>query len=279
MPSEKSQPQSGPAFVVGATGFTGREVARCLAQRGIRTFAHLRPDSARLQLWQERLRALGAEVDTTAWEEAAMTATLRRLKPALVFALLGTTRARMKALARAGQDPQAQSYEAVDYGLTALLLRAAKASGARPRFIYLSAAGVSPKSRSPYYRVRAKLEEELKGSGLPYVIARPSFISGPGRDEPRTGERIGSALIDASLAVAGALGAKRLQARYASTTNTVLAEALHGLQHPPQGDLKAVKIVLIGIEMLVDSKFGAVTNPRRQHVINEHAPGPGLDDP
>jgi len=233
MPSEASQSPGGPAFVVGATGFTGREVVRCLRAKGIRTVAHVRPDSARLKLWQERLRALGAEVDTTAWEEAAMTATIRRLKPALVFALLGTTRARMKALARAGQDPQAQSYEAVDYGLTALLLRAAKACGARPRFIYLSAAGVSPRSRSPYYRVRAKLEEELQGSGLPYVIARPSFISGPGRDEPRIGERIGSALIDALLAMAGRLGAKRLQARYASTTNTILAEALVRLALDP----------------------------------------------
>jgi len=233
MPSGLNQQLSGPALVVGATGFTGREVVRCLAQRGIKTFAHVRPDSTQLRFWQERFSALGAEVDATAWEEAAMTAMLSRLKPALVFALLGTTRARIKALARAGQDPQAQSYEAVDYGLTALLLRAAKASGAGPRFIYLSAAGVNPKIRSPYYRARVQLEAELKASGLPYVIARPSFIVGPDRDQPRPGERIGSALIDGLLAFAGTLGAKRLQARYTSTTNTVLAEALVRLALDP----------------------------------------------
>lgn len=231
--SQIIQPAPGPAFVAGATGFTGREVVRCLAARGIRTVAHLRPDSPQLKLWQERLGAMGAEVDATAWEEAALTATLRRLQPALVFALLGTTRARIKAVARVGQDPLAQTYEAVDYGLTALLLRAAKAGGANPRFVYLSAAGVNPKSRSPYYRARVKLEEELQASGLPYLIARPSFISGPGRDEARPGERIGSALIDGALALAGALGAKRFQARYASTTNTVLAQALVRLALDP----------------------------------------------
>jgi nucleoside-diphosphate-sugar epimerase len=195
--------------------------------------AQVRPDSSQLRIWQERFAAMHAEVDATAWEEAALNATLARLKPALVFALLGTTRARMKDSARAGRDPRAQDYEAVDYGLTALLLRAAKASGAGPRFIYLSAAGVSPKSRSPYYRARVKLEEELRASGLPYVIARPSFITGPDRDQPRPGERIGSALIDGLLRFAGALGARRLQARYASTTNTVLAQALVRLALDP----------------------------------------------
>ena len=34
------------AFVAGATGYTGREVVRLLAERGVRTLAHVRPDSS-----------------------------------------------------------------------------------------------------------------------------------------------------------------------------------------------------------------------------------------
>ncbi|OGP58177.1 MAG: epimerase [Deltaproteobacteria bacterium RBG_13_61_14] len=224
---------AGPAFVAGATGFTGREVVRLLAARGILTYAHVRPDSPRREEWQQRLQRLGAQVDCTPWEEGAMAATLARLRPAYVFALLGTTRRLMKQVARTGQDPQSQSYQNVDYGLTALLLRAAMAAGSRPRFIYLSAAGVNERARSPYYQARARAEAELKASALPFLIARPSLISGPGRDEPRPGERIGAAVVDGLLRVAGLFGGWRLQARYASTTNTALAEALVRLALDP----------------------------------------------
>src|SRR5512139_15356 len=170
------------AFVTGATGFTGREVVRLSLENGIATVAHLRPDSLRLQEWTARFTAMGALVDTTPWEEGAVTATLSRVRPAYVFALLGTTRARARTAARMGKDPRAESYEAVDYGLTALLIRAARATGTAPRFVYLSATGTQAGSRSAYYRARWKAEEFLRSSGLPFTIARPSFIAGPGRD-------------------------------------------------------------------------------------------------
>jgi len=88
------------AFVAGATGFTGREVVRLLAERGVPTVAHVRPDSPRLEEWKKRFSAVGAEVDATAWDEAAMLETMSRVRPATVFALLGTTRARMHAAGR-----------------------------------------------------------------------------------------------------------------------------------------------------------------------------------
>lgn len=227
--SESKDAKRSVAFVAGATGFTGREVVRALVERGIRAVAHVRPDSSQLDSWRDRFAAMGAEVDAAEWEESAMTATLSRLMPTHVFALLGTTRARM----RQGADPKARSYATVDYGLTALLLRAAIACGSRPGFVYLSAAGVKPNSRTAYHAARARAEAEIITSGLPYLIARPSFITGPGRDEPRPGERYGSALIDALLFLAGRLGAKKFAARYASTTNLVLAQALVRLALDP----------------------------------------------
>src|SRR5690606_27996331 len=106
------------AFVAGATGYTGQALVRELRARGIHTVAHVRPDSTALPQWRGEFEPLGAVVDTTAWTAPAMTAALRRHQPQAVFALLGTTRARMR------KSDGADSYETVDYGLTSLLLHA-----------------------------------------------------------------------------------------------------------------------------------------------------------
>jgi nucleoside-diphosphate-sugar epimerase len=211
------------AFVAGATGYTGREVVRILAGTGAAVTAHVRPDSPRLGEWKRRFEAQGAVVDTTQWQEEAMRETLARLRPDRIFALLGTTKARVReAAARGGRD----SYETVDFGLTALLIRAAVDAGIKPRFVYLSAAGVKRGGRSAYYRARWEAETLLRESGLPFTIARPSFITGPGRDDRRPLERAGAAVVDAGLSLAGLLGGRRLQERYRSTTSRALAAAL-----------------------------------------------------
>ena len=217
------------AFVAGATGYTGREVVRALVARGVMTVAHVRPDAPRLEEWRDRFAADGALVDETPWEEAAMTTTFTRLRPTHVFALLGTTRARSRAEARSAAD----GYERIDYGLTALLLRAALAAGSQPRFVYLSAAGVRERSGNPYIAVRWRMERELAGSGLLYVIARPSFITGPDREESRPAERIAATVADALGAFAGALGATGFRDRYRSTSAATLARALVRLALDP----------------------------------------------
>ena len=235
-PPNKDLTETAPAFVAGATGFTGREVVRLLVERGVATVAHVRPDSPRLEEWKGRFSGVGAEVDATAWDETAMKETLLRIRPASLFALLGTTRARMHAAGRAGQDPASQSYEAVDYGLTALLIEAARETGLTPRVVYLSAAGVKETSRSAYYRARSQAEALLRSSGLPYTIARPSIIAGPGREDDRPLERAGAVIGDRLLSVAGWLGAGKIKARYASTTNVRLANALVRLALDPKAE-------------------------------------------
>jgi len=226
------------SFVTGATGFTGREVVRLLREEGVPTVAHVRPDSGRLAQWGERFTAQGAEVDATPWETDAMAQTFARLRPAVVFALYGTTRARMKQAAREGADPAANDYMKVDYGLTMILIQAAQQAGVTPRLVYLSAAGAGKPSLSPYGQARHRADRAVRESGLPFTVVRPSFIVGDGRDEPRPGERYGAALIDGALRLVGALGAKRMEARYRSTTNTVLARALVRLALDPDGENK-----------------------------------------
>jgi uncharacterized protein YbjT (DUF2867 family) len=219
------------AFVAGATGYTGREVVRALRERGIETIAHVRPDSTRVSDWRSRFEALGARVDSTAWDSAAMTLTLRQTRPDIVFALLGTTQSRSrKARRRGGADA---GYEAVDYGLTMLLYSSATEAGARSRFVYLSAAGVKEEGGNAYLAARARVERALRAAALPYTIARPSFITGPDRDEFRAGERIGAAVVDGLLKGVGWFGGRRLRERYRSTTNAILARALVRLALDP----------------------------------------------
>ena len=214
------------AFVAGATGYTGREVVRALRARGVETHAHVRPGSSALTRVEPLFRELGAVLDTTPWDESALQATLARVRPDVVFALLGTTKARMRDARSRGDDPGKLGYEAIDYGLIAMLLRAVRAAGLRPRFVYLSSAGAKEGSTNPYFEVRARFERELRDSGVPYTIARPSFISGPDREEDRPLERIGSAMSDVGLGVLGALGAKKLRDRYRSNDASTLGGSL-----------------------------------------------------
>lgn len=212
------------AFVAGATGFTGREVVRILAAAGVRTVAHVRPDSTGLAGWRTRLSSMGAEIDETPWEPEAMAGTLARINPDAVFSLLGTTRARARAeMSRTGSEV---SYDRVDYGLTVLLLHAAETAPARPVFVMLSAAGTGPNPSSAYYKAKWRAEEEVRAGKLPWVIARPSFITGEGREDKRPFETAGLRIADGALALAGALGARGLRNRYRSTTNGELAGAL-----------------------------------------------------
>jgi len=211
------------AFIAGATGYTGRHVAERLAREGVRAVAHVRADSPALGAWTARFAAAGAEVDLTPWTDA-MARTMARLRPDFVFALLGTTRARAARDERA--TGEAAGYEAIDYGLTALLLRAARAAGVRPRFVYLSCMGASESSRNPYLAVRGRFERELRESGLPYLIVRPVFISGSDRDQRRLVERAGSIATDALLRVLALAGGAALRDRWATLSGGTLAAGM-----------------------------------------------------
>jgi uncharacterized protein YbjT (DUF2867 family) len=60
------------------------------------------------------------------------------------------------------------------------LLAAAKDAGVR-RFVHMSALGTSEESKDlvPYYGAKWENERQVEGSGVPYVIFRPSFVFAP----------------------------------------------------------------------------------------------------
>ena len=213
------------AFVAGATGYTGRAVVASLIANGAEAIAHVRPDSTSLARWRDRFGSLGADVDTTPWGESEMLTTITRLRPTHIFALLGTTKKRARTAEAAGSKTR-EDYEAIDYGLTAMLLRAAVDSGLMPHFTYLSAIGAKVKSRNEYLRVRGRVQAELMVSGLPYLIAQPSFITGEDRDERRPAERYGAKAVDGILRLVATLGGGRIRDRYGSMTGTELADSL-----------------------------------------------------
>jgi len=157
-----------------------------------------------------------------------MAQTLQTLAPTVVFAVLGTTRKR----AAREQMAAREAYERIDFGLTAMLLTASERCGSSPRFVYVSAAGLSPTTSNPYMQVRVRVEALLAEGSLPFLVGRPSFIVGD-RDEARPAERWGARIADGALGVAGVLGAKRAAARYRSTTNETLGEALVTLALDP----------------------------------------------
>ena len=208
---------SSTVFVAGATGFTGRGVVQAACAAGLRTVAHVRPDSARRAEWERRFAGWGAEPDSTPWEASAMAARVAALKPTYVFAVLGTT------MKRAKQDGLSDGYAQVDYGMTAMLIDAAVQAN-KPRFIYLSAAGVAP-NRGAYLEARYKVEQRLKASGLPYTIARPGLITGV-RDEGRMLESMFAAALKPTAAVLRMLGSTSTAAWATPLTGEELGRAL-----------------------------------------------------
>lgn len=209
------------ALVAGSTGYVGQAVVGALCERGITTIAHIRPGSSKLDRLSPALQRLGASVDTSAWDVDALTKTISRNRVTHVFLLIGTTRKQASA-----EGIEGDIFEHIDLRLTSMLIEAAAQQATPPRFVYLSSIGANPTARSKYLGARGKAEAKLIASGLSHIIARPSFITGADRDEPRPAERIGAAIADGALSVAGVFGGRKLQKKYQSTSASELAQRL-----------------------------------------------------
>ena len=214
------------ALIFGATGYTGLNLTRLLPDSGVRVVAHVRPSSSTGGLLAEVASASGAEVMEAPWELQAIKELVERCQPDCIFGLLGTTKKRMRALKRMGGTPESASYEAVDRDMTLMALEAARACAPDSRFVYLSAMGVSARSRTAYMKVRWEVEEALRSSGQPWMILRPGFITGPDRPESRPAERFAAAISDSALGALGLVLGAGLVDAYRSHPGAELARAL-----------------------------------------------------
>jgi len=211
-------------FIAGATGYTGREIARLAATQSIETLAHVRPNSPRRVHWTEQFEHWGATATTVAWEPTALEETFRATPPSHIFATLGTTKARTKREQKSGNI--ITGYEGVDYGLTKMAYEAATTLDHPPIFIYLSSLGVDAPKRNAYLDARYRIEQQIHQGPLPYIIFRPAFITGPNRDEFRLIERAGAVVSDALFTGLAGLGVKSPKTKWGSINNTNLAKAM-----------------------------------------------------
>jgi NADH dehydrogenase len=148
-------------LVTGGTGFVGGHVVAALRRAGVRVRCLVRDVRS-----AERPSLAGCEL-----VEGDMThpATLRA-------AVDGADTVLHLVAIRQGSD---QAFERIMNQGTRDLVAAAEEAGVR-RFVLMSALGVDERTKDlvPYYRAKWEMEQALRGSSLPFVIFRPSFVFG-----------------------------------------------------------------------------------------------------
>ena len=215
-------------LIVGSTGYTGRAVVQELRRRNISTIAHIRPDSPHKEKNTALFSQLGAIIDQTPWEKEALIDMLEKHQPTHIFSLLGTTKAKSRAASKRGENA---TYESVDRDLSLLLLQSMKAAQKTKqellfRYLFLSSMGVNHHTANRYLRARADVESHIQKTDFSWLIARPSFISGPDRKERRPMERMGSIFGDTILLAISMLGMKSPYQQYGTLSADKLAFGL-----------------------------------------------------
>jgi uncharacterized protein YbjT (DUF2867 family) len=148
-------------LVTGGSGFVGGHVVSALrrADRPVRCLVRARRKAARLE-------ALGCElVEGDMTDRASLRPALEGVEVVVHLVAI-----------RQGKPDQ---FQRIMVDGTRALLELAKEGGVK-RFILMSALGTTEKTKDlvPYYGAKWDEEQDVKGSGIPYVIFRPSFIFG-----------------------------------------------------------------------------------------------------
>ncbi|MDX6491099.1 MAG: hypothetical protein QOD43_1344 [Gaiellaceae bacterium] len=148
-------------LVTGATGFVGRHVVQALRADGRDVRALVRDPGRANALVQPGVELAVGDVTNPA---------------SLRAALAGADTVIHLVAIRQGRPEQ---FQRVMIDATRSLLAAAKDAGVR-RFIHMSALGTTAETKDlvPYYGAKWAMEQDVKASGLPHVIFRPSFVFG-----------------------------------------------------------------------------------------------------
>ena len=191
-------------LVTGGTGFVGGHVVASLRRAGKRVRCLVRDVRS-----AERLA--GCEL-----VEGDMThpATLRG-------AVDGADAVVHLVAIRQGKD---EAFERIMSQGTRDLVAAAEEAGIR-RFVHMSALGLDERTKDlvPYYHAKWEMEEALRGSSLPYVIFRPSFVFGTDGGLLPTFRRL--AKLAPITPIVGS-GAQRIQPIWADDVASYFARAL-----------------------------------------------------
>jgi len=143
-------------LIVGGTGALGSATTeKLLAQRKSARIMTRTPDKA------QALEDLGADV---------VQGDLRD-KPSLIKACQDVDTVLASAHSIMGSGSEASKY--IDDQGHRWLIDAAKASGVK-HFVYVSAHGAAPDNPSNFFRIKYKIEQYLRNSGLSFTILRPT---------------------------------------------------------------------------------------------------------
>jgi len=154
-------------LIAGGTGFVGAGIVRELARRG-KQVAVLTRDARRAQ---GRFPGLDVECREGDVRDSAS------LRPAVQGAdvVIGCVQFPNSPIEN---KRRGYTFEEIDAAGTERLVAAAKDGGVK-RFVYLSGAGAAPDARYHWFRAKWRAETAVRGSGIPYVIFRPSWVFGP----------------------------------------------------------------------------------------------------
>jgi uncharacterized protein YbjT (DUF2867 family) len=149
-------------FLTGATGFVGRNMLHCLLAEGHTVRALVREPQKATDLAQNGVELIAGDVV----EGARLDQGMQRCDA--VVHLVGI-------IVEKGRN----TFERVHHLGTQNVVEAARRAGIR-RFVQMSALGVRADGVAAYQASKWRGEEEVRRSGIPYCILRPSLIFGPG---------------------------------------------------------------------------------------------------
>ncbi|MDQ7083320.1 MAG: NAD-dependent epimerase/dehydratase family protein [Aquificota bacterium] len=152
-------------FVTGGTGFVGRYVVKKLLEEGFAVHLGVRNEEKARRLFGDNVTI--HRVDLSSRE--SIREVLKEVKPSCIVHLVGILYE---------EKGKGITFEEVHYRYSVNLYDVAVELGVR-KAVHMSALGTHDDAPSRYHRTKRMAEKHLIGSGITYVIFRPSIILGP----------------------------------------------------------------------------------------------------